>query len=196
METKAAEKNKRELILEAAMVVFAREGFHKAKVEDIAIEAGVGKGTVYEYFSSKAELFQEMFKEGMDYFTRTLHGEVIQAATARDKLKKVAYLHFDFIVRNRDLAKITMESQNQCDEDFRKWIFGIQNQKMEFFKSIIEEGIAKGEFRQVDSRAAALAFTGAIGSLFAPVTFGNLDVKAEDIIEPILKILFEGMSVK
>ncbi|MDA8233305.1 MAG: TetR/AcrR family transcriptional regulator [Clostridia bacterium] len=194
MEAKAAEKTKRELILEAAMVVFAREGFYKAKVEDIAIEAGVGKGTVYEYFSSKAELFKEMFKEGMEKFIRTLHGEVIQASTAREKLKKIAYLHYDFIMKNRDLAKITMESQNQCDDDFRKWLFGFQNQKMDFIKSIIEEGIAKGEFRQVDSRAASLAFTGAMGSLFAPVTFGKLDIKPEEIIEPILKVLFEGMS--
>jgi len=194
MEAKAGERTKRELILEAAMVVFAREGFHKAKVEDIAIEAGIGKGTVYEYFSSKAELFQEMFKEGMETFIRTLHSEIKQISSAREKLRKIAYLHFEFIIKHRDLAKITMENQGQCGEDFRKWIFRMQSKKMEYIRSIIEEGVKNGEFRKVDSQAAALAFSGAMGSLFAPLTFGNEEIKAEDIIEPILKVLFDGMA--
>ncbi|MDH7498134.1 MAG: helix-turn-helix domain-containing protein, partial [Syntrophomonadaceae bacterium] len=53
-------KEKRQLILEAAARVFSQRGYHQAKVEEIAAAAGVGKGTVYEYFDSKLELFQQM----------------------------------------------------------------------------------------------------------------------------------------
>ena len=52
--------DKRLRIIEAAVIVFSRKGFHRAKVEEIAEVAGVGKGTVYEYFKSKKELFLEM----------------------------------------------------------------------------------------------------------------------------------------
>jgi TetR/AcrR family fatty acid metabolism transcriptional regulator len=192
MEAKAGEKTKRELILEAAMVVFARDGFHVAKVEDIANEAGVGKGTVYEYFSSKLELFQEMFKEGMGGFIQSLHTEINNTMTTPEKLRKVAYLHFQFIMKHRDLAKLSMENQ-QCGEDFRKWIFSAQRQKLEYIGSIIEEGIAKGELRKVDSNAAAMVFSGAMGALFVPVSFGNVEVEPKDIIEPILNVIFEGI---
>ena len=55
-------KDKRRLIIEAAMKIFARDGFHKATISDIAEVAGIGKGTVYEYFNSKTELFEDMIK--------------------------------------------------------------------------------------------------------------------------------------
>ncbi|MFQ5541718.1 MAG: TetR/AcrR family transcriptional regulator, partial [Candidatus Binatia bacterium] len=48
---------KRREILQAAMQVFAREGYHRARIEAVAEEAGIGKGTVYEYFKSKTDLF-------------------------------------------------------------------------------------------------------------------------------------------
>ena len=53
--------NKRQRIINGAIAVFSRKGFYKATIEEIAEQADVGKGTVYEYFSSKKELFQEMF---------------------------------------------------------------------------------------------------------------------------------------
>ena len=52
--------DKRELILEAAARVFGEKGFHQATVEEIAKEAGVGKGTIYQYFDSKDEIFREL----------------------------------------------------------------------------------------------------------------------------------------
>ena len=54
-------QERRDNILEAAALVFSEKGYHQARVEEIAVQAGIGKGTVYEYFASKLELFQEMF---------------------------------------------------------------------------------------------------------------------------------------
>ena len=50
--------NKKEQILHAALEVFAKQGLQKGKIADIAEKAGIGKGTVYEYFSSKEEIFK------------------------------------------------------------------------------------------------------------------------------------------
>ena len=50
--------NKKQLIIEAAIKVFARDGLEKGKIADIAKEAGIGKGTVYEYFRSKDDIFK------------------------------------------------------------------------------------------------------------------------------------------
>ena len=50
--------NKKEQILYAALDVFAKQGLEKGKIADIAKQAGIGKGTVYEYFKSKDEIFK------------------------------------------------------------------------------------------------------------------------------------------
>lgn len=59
---------KRELLIQSAVTVFAQKGFHAAKIQDIADVAGVGKGTVYEYFSTKDELFLAVYDSWMDKY--------------------------------------------------------------------------------------------------------------------------------
>ncbi|MDD2360111.1 MAG: helix-turn-helix domain containing protein, partial [Syntrophaceticus schinkii] len=59
---------KREQILDAAATLFADKGYYATTVEEIASRAGIGKSTVYEYFSSKDHIFQETLKEGLDSY--------------------------------------------------------------------------------------------------------------------------------
>ncbi len=61
--------DKRALIIKAAVRVFSRQGFHQARVEDIAQEAGVGKGTIYEYFENKRNLFEEVVLETFNFYS-------------------------------------------------------------------------------------------------------------------------------
>ncbi|MFQ5846260.1 MAG: TetR/AcrR family transcriptional regulator [Candidatus Methylomirabilales bacterium] len=71
-------ERKRGEILQAAMRVFARDGYHRAKMEAVAEEAGIGKGTVYEYFKSKTDLFlalhDHMLSELKDFYMQRLEG--------------------------------------------------------------------------------------------------------------------------
>ncbi|TLM97504.1 helix-turn-helix transcriptional regulator, partial [bacterium] len=84
------ESEKRVQIIKAAIKVFSEKGFHDAKVEDIAQQADVGKGTVYEYFSSKTELFQEMFRSGMQFYMENIRSEAGgNGVSCRDRLMKI-----------------------------------------------------------------------------------------------------------
>ncbi|MEN6392180.1 MAG: helix-turn-helix domain-containing protein, partial [Syntrophomonas sp.] len=58
-------KGKRELIIEAAIKVFSQKGYHNTRMEEIAQAAGIGKGTIYEYFESKLQLFQSMMEDSL-----------------------------------------------------------------------------------------------------------------------------------
>ncbi len=190
------EEDKRQKILKAAVKVFSQKGFHEAKVDEIAQVADVGKGTVYEYFSSKTELFQEMFKAGMDFYINNVKIELKPGLTAREKLTKMARLHLRFIVKYRDLARITLTEHTYFNEDFRKWTYESRARKIELIKQIIDEGITGGEFRSVDSRAAALAFMGALGSIFPPIVFSKEKASYKSLLEPIMDIIFNGLESK
>jgi len=191
-----ADKDKRRQIIRAAVKVFSRKGFHDAKVEEIAQVADVGKGTVYEYFSSKTELFQEMFKTGMQFYLDNMINELKPGLSSREKLTRIARLHLRFVNSYKDLARVTMTENAYFDEDFRKWIWENRNRKIEMLRDIIDEGIKNGEFRETNSHAAALALTGALGALFSPVIFSGTKINTKEILEPVLDIVFNGLLTR
>ncbi|MFQ5656186.1 MAG: TetR/AcrR family transcriptional regulator [Candidatus Methylomirabilales bacterium] len=88
---------KRKDILQAAMRVFARDGYHRAKIEAVAEEAGIGKGTVYEYFKSKTDLFlalhDHMLAELKSYYMKELEG-VRKPAAMLERFIAVAFETF------------------------------------------------------------------------------------------------------
>ncbi len=192
---KTGESEKRMQILQAAVKVFSAKGFHNAKVEDIAQLADVGKGTVYEYFSSKAELFQEMFRSGMECYLDSVRSEIGGAgASCRDRLIKIAEIHLQFILDYKDMAKITMSEPTHFDREFRQQIFAGREEKQKIIRNIIEEGISTGEFAQVDTEAATLAFSGCLGALFGPVIFNYGTTEPKILLPPMLDVLFNGLQ--
>ena len=88
MSTARAEK--RQLILDAAVRVFARQGFHTCRVSDIADEAGVAYGLVYHYFGSKDEVLDTLFVERWDVLLAAIRETDAHATAARDKLHAIA----------------------------------------------------------------------------------------------------------
>ncbi|MHB1167085.1 MAG: TetR/AcrR family transcriptional regulator [Carboxydocellales bacterium] len=191
-----AEKSKKDLILDAAAAVFAKHGFHDAKMEEIAVEAGVGKGTLYEYFSSKQQLFQQLFANGMKSFIGQMNAEIATCPGAVNKLKKIAQQHCHYMFNSRDLTRVTMDGHGQLSEDFRRWICESQAEKTQLIKRIIEEGIASGEFRSdLDSLTGAILFTGAMGSIFRITVFDNQLDEAALLKqgEEITDLIFKGL---
>ena len=86
--------DKRRLILDAAIRVFARRGFHACRVSDVADEAGVAYGLVYHYFDSKEEILNTLFRERWQLMLDAIV-EIDKGsdAPARDKLYLVACVH-------------------------------------------------------------------------------------------------------
>lgn len=194
MDRSTVDSNKRENIIRAAVKVFSQKGFHEAKVDEIAQLADVGKGTVYEYFSSKTELFQEMFKAGNQFYMDGLKKELKPEMTCREKLLKIFRLHLSFILKYKDLARVTMAEHPHFKDDFRAWMAENRIKKIELLKQIIDEGIAKGEFRKVDSYAASLAFIGTLGALLPSIIFSDEKLSHERLLDPILDLFFNGIS--
>jgi len=165
------EKGKRAAILKAAAAVFAAKGFHSATVEEIAAHAGVGKGTVYEYFSSKEELFREMLKAGMKVYLAAVRERLDASASAREILTGIARAHLAFVAEHGALARLLFEAQG-VPAPSREWFGRVREQKLAVLTKIIGRGMARGEFRPVDPSLAAQIFLGVLGSLCLPLLFG------------------------
>src|ERR1700749_4916826 len=95
--TGAPEAGKRERILDAAVKVFAAEGFYNAKVSQIAQAAGVADGTIYLYFKSKDDLLIQLFEDRMERVNATLREALATEESAALRLKRVVRLHLELV---------------------------------------------------------------------------------------------------
>jgi len=175
-------QTRREEILEAAAIVFAEKGFHAATMEEIAIQAGIGKSTVYEYFSSKEELFREMFQMGVSFYLDAMQGRLQQPCSVRDILTAIAAAHFKFIVERNALARVLADEQGPPLPWVREWLLQLRERKLAMLSELISRGIELGELRQVEPRLASELFLGVIGSICMPVI---CNYHPDDPIEPL-----------
>ncbi|MFN2612518.1 MAG: TetR/AcrR family transcriptional regulator, partial [Solirubrobacterales bacterium] len=97
---------KRRQILEAAIRVFARQGFHNCRVADIAAEAGVAYGLVYHYFNSKEEILNEVFGERWSLLLAATEQADRELGTPREKLAGVAGFIIDSYRHDPELMKV------------------------------------------------------------------------------------------
>jgi AcrR family transcriptional regulator len=171
---------KRRLILDAAVRVFARKGYHTSRVGDIAEEAGIAHGLLYHYFSSKEQVLETVFRENWS--------ELIAAFARIEDSDEPASEQLDGIVkvllrswRNApDLVRVMVREvarsphlQGQVDE-IREGFVTIQR--------VIERGQAEGSFRaDLDARLASWIVYGSLEELLTGWVLGQLPDGDEDV---------------
>ncbi len=157
--------NNREKILAAAKIEFAKKGFHGSLVSDIARRAGVGKGTIYNYFSNKEDLFGSIIKEQMENFERKIASVVGREGDVREILHEIAQIHFDEFYRSKEVIEIlVMEGLNKIGgvkHDFKRGILNIRD----MVASMLDRAIVRGEVRDVDTKKVALMFLGLLWTI-------------------------------
>lgn len=188
-----SEGTKRERILEAAVAVFAEKGYHQARIEEIAARAGVGKGTVYEYFASKLELFQEMFRAVLGRYYERLQSVREEGLTVVERLRLLLELHLDFISQNARFARVAFADGVGYDQELAFWIYEQRKAKLERMRALFEEGIDRGEFRPVDAAIAASIFIGAMTSLIVPIVMEGQEADPSLLARQAMDILLNGM---
>ena len=187
-------------IIHAAVKVFSEKGMVKAKMADIAIEAGIGKGTIYEYFRSKEEVFSsgfQMFFEGMQ---DGIESALKSTNDPVEQLKLLINLSFNsFLHHGSDLAMIMM--------DF--WAEGIRNKDEKILNSIdlrkiyhdfriiiqaiIDNGINQGVFRRVDSHHLASLIIGSLDGIMLQWIMDHKAIDLEKVTGSVIDNFLNGL---
>lgn len=149
-------------IINAAIRVFSKHGFDGAKMEYIAKEAGVGKGTIYEYFVSKEQLFEEMLKYSIEKYSQELKERIEQVETIERKIVKCSMLNVEVINSHRDIVQVAFEV-NLLSKEMRAYCMAALNVIQEHYKEMVRAAIEKGEFRaDIDEELATCCIIGTI----------------------------------
>ena len=183
-------------IINAAEGVFTKKGFDEARMDDIADETGLSKGTLYLYFKSKDDLiiaildrmFQREFKqletldqEGMSAIDaiRTLTDLLTKDILGMIRLIPIVYQFLALAFRNKYVQKA-----------LKKYV----NRYLDVLTPIIQRGIDSGEFRQLDAREVAVAMGAIIEGTLLLWVYDKSIVDPKHHIHSGMKLLLEGVQ--
>ena len=196
--TTAAERRRQ--ILDAAVRVFARQGFHTCRVSDIADEAGVAYGLVYHYFRSKDEVLNTLFQERWSLMTALIEDVDRQELTAREKLRAVTSFIFDSYRHDPELMKVIIVEVTRAANSFGQTHLTEIRKAYDGIAMIVEHGQDAGELRtDITSSFAAMTFYGAIEQVLTSWIFDLLpfgEDEAEQAKTLIVETICGGLDAR
>jgi len=157
--------NKWETILRSAFTIFTEKGYHSATVSDVAELAKVGKGTVYEYFSSKEDLLRGVIEEGIKYYMIELESSVNDPSQPWENIKTMIRRHADIIRGNENIQQIMFQNFGIMTEQFHQFLFDKRQALVEMIKDVVQKGIEIGQIRPMNAEIGARLILGSMMSI-------------------------------
>ena len=170
-------------ILGGALRVFHSSGIEKTTMDEIAAESGFGKATLYYYFTSKDEVFIAIMEDGWKQLWEGIESKIVQEVTPRKKFMGIIKKMASIVKSNKILYGFLFTAPNHIQDESKQSWKTYQERLYSILKSIIEEGIKKNEF--IDLNPGMLMK--AIGGLFHGLLLENEDDLRNEDFEIMLK---------
>ena len=177
-----ASEDKRRLILDAAVRVFAREGYHDARVGDIAKEAGVAYGLVYHYFTSKEAVLEAVFRETWSLMLTAIREVEERGGPAPEQLRRVCAIVLRAWKNDPDLVRVLVREVARSPQIQRE-IDEIE-QAFAALERVVARGQEEGAFTSdLAARMIALMLYGALEEILTGWVLGQLPDDEEAVAE-------------
>ena len=187
--------DKPQQIVDAAIRVFARNGYYNSRVSDIAREAGIASGTIYLYFRTKEEILVTLFREKMAAFVAHLRREIAGETDPVVKIRRLVELHFTVLEQSPALAEVVQVELRQGHKFFRGASAHEVSAYFELIGSVLEEGVATGRFRaDLPVKIATKVLFGAMDQMATSWVLGKRGYRLVDTADAVATIFLKGVS--
>jgi len=180
--------------MDAAIQVLSQKGYHNARMEEIAVAAGIGKGTIYEYFPSKMQLLQSIVERSYLLYDHAVVARPGGEQSFADWLRLLVEGHFRFCQQNTNLARMMFMDQEVIDQELCEWGFQRRLEKEARLQAVIESGIAKGELRPLNPKLMTLMISGIFAAIWVPLVLEGWDMDPAQAAGEIVDMLLAGMG--
>lgn len=190
--------NKRDLILAAAREIFGEKGYHTATSEEIAKRAGVGKGTIYQYFDSKQEIFTEMHLMYIKQYNETVIALIREDSTFEDNLRRLIHFHIENM---QEFAQYGMQFMSEiqpatisCEEGHSLMEHFKQQLDLEqyWFITLAQQ---RGEIKEIDANLLVSCMLGMFIGVAHMVGMRPLDEQEKaQLEENLLQMVLHGLA--
>lgn len=180
----------RDGILAAAEQIFTERDYQDVQMDDVARASAVGKGTLYRYFRNKRELYLAVTFEGIDRLHRELETVTQAAEPAVQKLERIVRCTLGHFWDRRRFFAFIHQNEHKPDRDVREW-FRQRQRLVELVQGTVDEAIAAGQVRAVDSRIVTEML---FGMLRGVNRYRTRDDHLDALVDAILDTLMNGVG--
>jgi TetR/AcrR family transcriptional regulator, fatty acid metabolism regulator protein len=193
----AARGDKRDLILRAAVRVFAERGFFNAQVADVARVAGVAAGTVYLYFRSKDELLVSIFDRVMAEALEEGRAVLDGVTDPVEQLRRLARLHLARVTRDRNLTVVFQVELRQSTKFMERFSTTKLREYLGRIRAAIAAGQASGAIRaEINPTLAAKMLFGALDEMATNWMLSKRRPSLDGVADEIVEMFVHGVGTR
>ena len=186
--------------MEAAITVFSRTGYHRAKIKDIADEAGVGKGTVYEYFETKEDLFLQAGELLFDQYVETQKMSMDAVADSKEMIRTLIATTLENAVIWTGMMYLTIDVWSEMDrkgeeDKLRRLVKNMLTKMIDIFSQYIREGQERGVFKQFDTQLMSYIVLASLDGLVFQLLINREAFDTKEMADTLAETLLEGMAM-
>src|SRR5262245_33516139 len=189
----ARQSQRREQILDAAALLFARHGYPKTDVDSVADKLGVGKGTVYRYFPTKSELFLAAVDRGLQRLNNRIGDEVADIADPVDRIVAAIHAYVSYFDEHPELVELFIQERAEFKDRGQPLYFQHHEASVEPWRQVFRKLVAEGRMRDLDAVQAGDAMNSMLyGTIIANAVRGrrgSARIQAHRIVD----LLFNGI---
>jgi AcrR family transcriptional regulator len=150
----------RQKLYEAAVDLIAERGYSATTVDDIALRAGVAKGTVYYNFPSKPALFEELLRHGVGLLTEQFK-EAVRGLAPREAVAALIRTELAYIQKYRAFAQLLLSEMWRTNREWQQTLRLLREEAIEVIAGVLRAGVESGDFpAELDVRLASSALFG------------------------------------
>jgi AcrR family transcriptional regulator len=186
------EQNKRRHEVFAASVhLFIEKGFRETTMQEIAVAAGMGKSTLYDYFKTKDEILLWGVEDEIYDLTELAQQIASRDLPAAEKIHQIMHAHLEFLLANKEFyTRMTYEVQ-RLDQDSQRRIQTRRHAYQDLLRGLVEDAIREGAFRPVNPLLAART----ILAILSPAVFTNRPTGTpEQMMDEAIEIFYRGVA--
>ena len=185
--------NTKRLIFEAAINVFSNCGYNGATMDDIALRAGVAKGTLYYHFKSKEDIFNFTISEGMNIIKEEIEAVIFDEQNPIEKLKALCKIELNLVYKNRDFFKVVM-SQLWGQESRQEELREVMHKYIKYFEKFIEPAMEGGFIKKADPSFIAYSIFGTLFSSAIYELINKSGTSIDDTAEKLMNYILKGIG--
>ncbi|MBD3162873.1 MAG: TetR family transcriptional regulator [Candidatus Eisenbacteria bacterium] len=186
---------KRRRILDAASRLFGGRDLACVRMEEVAAEAGVAKGTLYNYFASKEELYFSILRGRMEHLLKALAHACRSGSEVRIRLRKLTVHTLMFLLKYPDFFRMLRKQEAQPAVGSDDRIRSLRACLHDLVRTLIEEGVERGEIAGVDPARAADWILGAVeGAALGYLETSEKPARGSADLDRFFDFLWSGLS--
>ena len=180
-------------ILDAASLIFSKEGFVKANTDEIAKAANLGKGTIYRYFKNKRELFLSVVDRGLDKLKDAILTEVEKTEDPLKKIENAIKTYLSFFEKNSNLIGILIHEQSSFQKRIAKRYFEHYYGNVDRIKQTFKAGIDQNLIKDIDIDSLISVYTSMLNGLIYMWQIEGRKYRLIDKVPIVTKIFLTGI---